>query len=175
MKTILLRTTILALVLFGAACFRSVATAAEEDAGRRGDQLQRLERRINEIAQRQEQLVRHMEQIQMAKGSQAPLRGSLPQGPNGALVPGMAGPGTPPVHPGMAMASGLPKRHKGLHDLVGLVILGMLVANILLAVWIYSDIRRRGEGPGIFIALALVAGIPAAIIYSLVRIADKKA
>ena len=54
-----------------------------------------------------------------------------------------------------------------------LIILACIVCNVLLAVWIYSDIRKRGEGSGIFIALALVAGIPAAIIYSLVRIADK--
>jgi preprotein translocase subunit SecY len=44
---------------------------------------------------------------------------------------------------------------------------------VLLVVWIDTAIRKRGEGSGIFIALALVAGVPAAIIYSLVRIADK--
>jgi len=49
-----------------------------------------------------------------------------------------------------------------------------LIFNILLAIWIYTDIRKRGEGSGIFIALALFAGIPAAIIYSIVRIGDKK-
>ena len=46
---------------------------------------------------------------------------------------------------------------------------------ILLAIWICTDIRKRGEGSGIFIALALLAGVPAAIIYTLVRIGDKKA
>ena len=49
-----------------------------------------------------------------------------------------------------------------------------LVFNILAAIWIYTDIRKRGEGPAIFIALALIAGVPAAIIYALVRIGDKK-
>ena len=44
--------------------------------------------------------------------------------------------------------------------------------NILVAVWIHTDIRKRGEGSGIFIALAVLAGIPAAIIYALVRIGD---
>ena len=63
------------------------------------------------------------------------------------------------------------------HDLAGLLKLCFLagfVFNILVAVWIYRDIRKRGDGSGIFIALALLAGIPAAIIYSLVRIAEKK-
>ena len=50
-----------------------------------------------------------------------------------------------------------------------------ILCNILLAIWIFTDIRKRGEGSGIFVAMALVAGIPAAIIYSLVRIGDKKA
>jgi hypothetical protein len=44
----------------------------------------------------------------------------------------------------------------------------------LAAIWIYTDIRKRGEGPGIFIALALIAGVPAALIYAVVRIGDKK-
>ncbi len=60
-------------------------------------------------------------------------------------------------------------------DLLGLVLLVCLVCNILLTVWIFTDIRKRGEGSGIFIAMALVAGIPAAIIYSLARIGDKVA
>jgi xanthosine utilization system XapX-like protein len=35
------------------------------------------------------------------------------------------------------------------------------------------DIRKRGEGSVIFVVLALVAGVPAAIIYTLVRIGDR--
>jgi inner membrane protein involved in colicin E2 resistance len=62
-----------------------------------------------------------------------------------------------------------------LGDLARLLFLGCIVCNVLLAIWIFTDIRKRGEGSGIFIALALVAGIPAAIIYSLVRIGDKAA
>jgi hypothetical protein len=54
-----------------------------------------------------------------------------------------------------------------------LIFLGGIICNILMAIWIYTDSRKRGEGSGIFVALALVAGIPAAIIYSLVRIGDK--
>jgi len=50
----------------------------------------------------------------------------------------------------------------------------LAVIHVLLAMWVYSDIRRRGEGHGIFIVLALLGGIPATILYALVRIGDKK-
>jgi hypothetical protein len=49
-----------------------------------------------------------------------------------------------------------------------------MVCNVLLASWIYTDIRKLGQGHGIFIALALLAGFPAAILYAVVRIGDKK-
>jgi hypothetical protein len=87
--------------------------------------------------------------------------------PPGAPV--LAATPVPPVSPHPAA--------KPLRDIAGLVKLCLLVAfifNILLAIWIFTDIRKRGEGSGIFIALALLAGIPAAIIYSIVRIGDKK-
>ena len=50
-----------------------------------------------------------------------------------------------------------PAREQALRDiggLVALVLLGGIVCNILLAIWIFTDIRKRGEGSGIFIALA---------------------
>ena len=62
----------------------------------------------------------------------------------------------------------------GLRDMLGVIFLAGIFCNILLAIWIFSDIRKRGEGSGLFIALALVAGIPTAIIYSLVRLGDKR-
>ena len=64
--------------------------------------------------------------------------------------------------------------HEEIAGLLKLCLLIGLVFNILLAIWIYTDIRKRGEGSPIFIALALLAGVPATIIYSLVRIGDKK-
>jgi hypothetical protein len=79
---------------------------------------------------------------------------------------GVPEPGVPPAGPAQA--------HKALHDLLGLFMLVALIFNILAAIWIYTDIRKRGEGPGIFIALALIAGVPAALIYAIVRIGDKK-
>jgi hypothetical protein len=54
------------------------------------------------------------------------------------------------------------------------IVLVWLVCNVLLAAWIFTDIRKLGQGNGIFIALALLAGFPAAVLYALVRIGDKK-
>ena len=48
------------------------------------------------------------------------------------------------------------------------------IIHVMLAVWVFTDIRKRGEGHGIFIVLALLAGIPATILYALVRIGDAK-
>lgn len=50
----------------------------------------------------------------------------------------------------------------------------LVVIHVMLAVWVYTDIRKRGEGHGLFIVLALLGGIPAAILYALVRLGDKK-
>lgn len=151
--------------------------AAEDNPPAGGDErVQRLERRLNEVAERQEQMMRRfgapMQQEQM-QGRRGPIRG---EGPVPPFEPGgfhgpmpAAGP-----HPGLPG----PGAGQALHDLGGMVRLMFLVwilCNILLAVWIFTDIRRRGEGSGIFIVLALMAGIPAAIIYSLVRISDRMA
>ncbi len=140
------------------------ARAADEDRGTIGDRLERLERRLDELAQRQEQMMQHF--------------GAMPERQRPGLLPGpgrMGGQMSLPVPAGSVRP---PVREKALRDIGGLVTLALLccfVCNILLAIWIFTDIRKRGEGPGIFIALALVAGIPTAIIYSLVRIGDKKA
>jgi hypothetical protein len=156
--------------------------AAEDDRGGPGDRLDRLERSVNELAQQQQQLVR---QLGAAQERQGPMGGPGRE----SFRPPMAGPGrpgmgqpTPPMGgpPAMGMPEpGAPPLHpaqdgKPLHDLVGLIFLVALVFNILAAIWIYTDIRKRGEGPAIFIAMAVVAGVPAALIYAVVRIGDKQ-
>lgn len=90
----------------------------------------------------------------------------------------LAGPGPDGMTPPM-LGGGPPARADGkvLHkigEILRLVFVVGLICNILLAVWIFGDIRKRGEGSGIFVVLALFAGIPAAIIYSLVRLGDRK-
>ena len=56
----------------------------------------------------------------------------------------------------------------------GLVILllGCLVVHILVAVWIYQDIRQRNCGSGIWIVLGLLAGLMAALVYAVVRLGE---
>lgn len=59
--------------------------------------------------------------------------------------------------------------HKGEpHPLLLLVI----VVHILLAVWVYMDIRQLNRGSGIWIVLVLLAGLLAAIVYAIVRLGN---
>jgi hypothetical protein len=139
-----------------------VLTQDRERAGL-DDRLNRLERRITEMAERQEKAIQQR------------------------LAPGLHRPGGNPAVAPCAACPLLPAQPKAVQPPIGpkcpvrccpwlLVSLLALAAtvNILLAVWIFTDIRKRGDGHGIFVALALVAGIPTAIIYALVRIGDKK-
>ncbi len=50
----------------------------------------------------------------------------------------------------------------------------MVLVHILVAIWVFTDIRKRGEGHGIFIVLALLTGICGGILYALVRLGDRK-
>jgi hypothetical protein len=49
-----------------------------------------------------------------------------------------------------------------------------LVVNILSAVWVFQDIRIRGTGSGIWIVIALIAGLLGALVYAVVRLGDLK-
>ena len=175
-----LAATFAALTIF---CWAKPAVAAEEDRGGPADRLERLERRLDEVAQRQEHM---MQRFGAVLERQAPtgepgregfrppmsLRGGAGIGQSMPL-PGVPAPDGVSAPAGLRAAAA-----KHLQDIAGMLKLCFLVVivfNILLATWIYTDIRKRGEGSGIFIALALLAGIPATIIYALVRIGDKKA
>jgi HAMP domain-containing protein len=156
----------------------AVASAADQDHGGPADRIERLEKQVNEMAQRQEQLLRRLgaQQERHVPGAM-PGRDELRQ-PGSLPRPGM-GPrrepaGAQPV-PAVRPAPAAPNVCKKIAELVKLCFLVGFVFNILIAVWIFTDIRKRGEGSGIFIALALLAGIPTAIIYAIVRIGDKKA
>jgi hypothetical protein len=146
------------------------AHAADQPAGNE-ERLQRLERRLNELAERQEMMIQRLAAHAEQPGARAIAGPEARPGPVGAPGPEHIGRSlpVPGIHPGA-----VPNAHKPLHDLLGLLFLVGIICNILLAIWIFTDIRKRGEGSGLFIALALVAGIPAAIIYSLVRIGDRR-
>jgi len=131
----------------------------------RMDRMERLERRVNELAEHQEQFMRRL--------GQQRERGTLAVGPRGqSFLPPMAP--TPESLPTAPHDPRAAKLVKSIGDMLGLLFLIGIICNILLAIWIFNDIRKRGEGSGIFVAMALVAGVPAAIIYALTRIGDKK-
>jgi hypothetical protein len=58
--------------------------------------------------------------------------------------------------------------------LLTVAVIWIAVIHVALASWVFTDIRKRGEGHGIFVVLALLAGIPGTILYALVRIGDMK-
>ena len=65
--------------------------------------------------------------------------------------------------------------HKGGHKpLCGLLMVMCLVVNILVAIWVFQDIRTRGTGSGIWIVIALIAGLLGALVYAVVRLGDVK-
>ena len=156
----------------------TTSSLAQEDHNPPGDRLERLERRVNEMADRQEQLFRRLggqllerpAPMARSRGDNFPPPMAQPDNVSSRQpIPPPGGPVAGPHAPPGAKAA------KALHDLLGLLLLIGIICNILLAIWIFTDIRKRGEGSGIFIAMALVAGIPAALIYALTRIGDRKA
>jgi hypothetical protein len=174
-----LATACIALTIFGRA---TPVFAAEPDQGGPADRLERLERRVNEMAQRQEQLMRRLGAQQegqapmgapnrqnMRPPTSLPGRAGLGQPMPPAAAPEMAP--TPPSTPSTAHDA---NAHQGLVGLIKFCCLVAFVFNLLVAIWIFTDIRKRGEGSGLFIVLALLAGVPAAIIYAIVRIGDRR-
>jgi len=48
------------------------------------------------------------------------------------------------------------------------------IVHILVAVWVYQDIRRRNAGSGIWIVIALLTGLLGALVYAVVRLGDSR-
>ena len=48
------------------------------------------------------------------------------------------------------------------------------VVHILVAVWVYQDIRKRNVGSGIWIVVALLTGLLGALVYAIVRLGDSR-
>jgi uncharacterized membrane protein (DUF106 family) len=55
------------------------------------------------------------------------------------------------------------------------LLLLIIVVHILLAIWVYIDIRQLNRGSGLWIVLVLLAGLLAAIVYAIVRLGDGRA
>ncbi|MBN2137718.1 MAG: hypothetical protein JW720_07920 [Sedimentisphaerales bacterium] len=62
-------------------------------------------------------------------------------------------------------------RHKP-HPVFALLLIGCIVVRILTAVWVYGDINRRNAGSGIWVVIALVAGLFGVLTYAVVRLGD---
>ena len=58
--------------------------------------------------------------------------------------------------------------------LLGLLLGICVIVRILLAVWVYMDIRQLGRGSGIWIVIVLLAGLLGALVYAVVRIGDSR-
>ena len=48
------------------------------------------------------------------------------------------------------------------------------IVHILVAIWVYSDIRKRNSGSGIWIVIALLTGLLGALVYAVVRLGDTR-
>jgi hypothetical protein len=58
-------------------------------------------------------------------------------------------------------------------DCHGLLLL-IAVVHILVAVWVYTDIRKLNSGSGIWIVIALLTGLLGALVYAVVRLGDER-
>jgi len=132
---------------------------ADEGERRLMERLERLEQHVQKLTEMQGHV---MERI----GRPEEPRGPMPPRP---MMEGPRPPMPPPVCPGPSPAAMRCLRCVG-HALLGV----LAVLHILLAVWVYIDVQKRGvPGRAIFIALVLLGGIPMSILYALVRIGDK--
>ncbi len=52
------------------------------------------------------------------------------------------------------------------------ILLLILVVHILVAVWVYMDIRQLNRGSGIWIVIALLTGLLGTLVYAIVRLGD---
>ena len=55
---------------------------------------------------------------------------------------------------------------------LGVLLLICAVIHILVAIWVYMDIRQLNRGSGIWIVIALLAGLLGALVYAIVRLGD---
>ncbi len=65
------------------------------------------------------------------------------------------------------------QKHRNKSGVVPFIIL-CLVVHILVAVWVYQDIRKRNAGSGIWIVIALLAGLLGVLVYAIVRVGDSQ-
>jgi hypothetical protein len=59
-------------------------------------------------------------------------------------------------------------------DDMGPLLLICLIVNILTAIWVFQDIRKRGAGSGLWIVIALLTGLIGTLVYAVVRLGEKQ-
>lgn len=64
--------------------------------------------------------------------------------------------------------------HQTMKHFCGLMLICMVV-HILLAIWVYQDIRKRNAGSGLWIVITLLTGLLGALVYAVARLGDKPA
>ena len=57
-------------------------------------------------------------------------------------------------------------------DEVNPLLLLLAVVHILVAIWVHMDIRQLNRGSGIWVVIALLAGLLGALVYAVVRLGD---
>ena len=68
----------------------------------------------------------------------------------------------------------LDRAREGHKDKLHPLLLLCLVVHILVAVWVYTDIRRLNRGSGIWIVIAILTGLLGALVYAVVRLGDNR-
>jgi len=76
-----------------------------------------------------------------------------------------------PAHPGRAAWGECPAAGKPFRG----ILLICAIVHVLLAVWVFSDIRHRNAGSGLWIVIALLSGLFGALVYAVARLGDKPA
>ncbi len=64
------------------------------------------------------------------------------------------------------------KGHSKGHKCVKMLLLICFIVHILLAVWVYKDIRQRNAGSGLWIVVVLLTGLLGTLVYAVVRLGD---
>jgi len=69
------------------------------------------------------------------------------------------------------------KKFEDYHRLNGRAACGIfmgltLVLHVLLAIWVYQDIRKRNAGSGLWIVIAIISGFFGVLLYAIVRLGD---
>ena len=55
-----------------------------------------------------------------------------------------------------------------------LLLIVLFIVHILMAVWVYKDIRERNRGSGIWIVIVLLTGLFGVLAYAVVRLGDTR-